>query len=87
MKSAGSQQAYNRSKKGDFMAESLRITVNDLKERMEAGQDFTIIDTRNPQAWGESEEKLPEAVRMAADAPDAELKQIPSQKPIVAYCT
>jgi hypothetical protein len=36
------------------MAEAQRITVRELKERMEGGEDFTIIDVRNPQAWSES---------------------------------
>ena len=30
------------------MAEAPRITVADLKKRMEAGEDFTLIDVRNP---------------------------------------
>ena len=33
------------------MADALRITVDELKRRMEAGEDFTVVDVRNPQAW------------------------------------
>jgi hypothetical protein len=37
------------------MADALRITVDALTRRMEAGEDFTRIDVRNPQAWAESD--------------------------------
>jgi hypothetical protein len=36
------------------MVDAPRITVNDLKKRMD-GEDFTLIDFRNPQAWPESD--------------------------------
>jgi len=38
------------------------MAADELKRRMEAGEDFTFIDVRNPQAWAESDVKLPEAV-------------------------
>jgi rhodanese-related sulfurtransferase len=37
------------------MADAPRMTVNELKRRMDAGEDFTIIDTRNPTEWAESD--------------------------------
>jgi hypothetical protein len=45
------------------MADPPRITVKELQRRMDAGEDFTVIDTRNPQAWAESDIMLPEAIR------------------------
>jgi rhodanese-related sulfurtransferase len=54
---------------------------------MEAGEDFTIIDTRNPQAWAQSNEKLPGAMRVPVDALEQNLSRIPKDKPIVTYCT
>ena len=69
------------------MPEAPRITADDLKRRMDAGEDFTVIDTRNPQAWAESEEKLPDAIRVLVDALDANLSKIPKDRPVVAYCT
>jgi len=64
------------------MPDNLRITVDELRKRMEAGEDFTIVDTRNPQAWAESNEKIPEAIRVTDN-----LSDIPKNKPVVAYCT
>jgi hypothetical protein len=30
------------------MPDNLRITVDEVRKRMEAGEDFVLIDTRNP---------------------------------------
>jgi rhodanese-related sulfurtransferase len=69
------------------MADDPRITVADLKNRMDRGEEFTFIDIRNPQAWGESNVMLPGALRITFDNLDQELSRIPRDKPIVAYCT
>jgi adenylyltransferase/sulfurtransferase len=69
------------------MADALRITVEELKRRMEAGEDFTVIDVRNPQAWAESDTKIPEAIRVPSDEIDENLSRIPKDRPVVAYCT
>ncbi len=37
------------------MADAPRIAVDELNRRMEAGESFTVIDVRNPQAWAESD--------------------------------
>jgi rhodanese-related sulfurtransferase len=63
------------------MPDDLRITVDELRKRMEAGEDFTIIDTRNPQAWAQSNEKLPGAMRVPVDASEQNLSRIPKDKP------
>jgi rhodanese-related sulfurtransferase len=69
------------------MADNLRIAVDDLRKRMEAGEDFVFIDTRNPQAWAQSDVKVPEAIRLPVDRLDENLSKIPKNKPVVAYCT
>jgi rhodanese-related sulfurtransferase len=69
------------------MADAPRITVDELKRRMEAGENFVPIDVRNPQAWAESDTMLPEAIRVPMDKLEEILPRIPKDKPIVAYCT
>lgn len=69
------------------MSDTLRITVDELQKRMDKGEDFVVMDTRNPQAWAESEVKLPEAIRVSSDNLEQTLSTIPKDKPIVAYCT
>jgi rhodanese-related sulfurtransferase len=69
------------------MTDARRITVEELKRRMEAGEDFTVIDVRNPQAWAESDTQIPEAIRVPLDELDENLSRIPKNRPVVAYCT
>ena len=64
-----------------------RITAEEMKRRMEAGEHFTIIDTRNPEAWAESDTVIPEAIRVPLDDVERNLPRIPKDRPIVAYCT
>jgi rhodanese-related sulfurtransferase len=69
------------------MADAPRITVEELKRRMEAGEDFTVIDVRNPEAWTESDTQIPEAIRVPLDKLEANLPRIPKNRPVVGYCT
>jgi rhodanese-related sulfurtransferase len=69
------------------MADAPRITVDELKRRMDAGEDFTLIDVRNPQAWAESDTMLPKAIRVTPDKLEESLPRIPKNRPVVAYCT
>ena len=69
------------------MPDDLRISVDELGKRMEAGEDFVVIDTRNPQAWAQSDVKLPEAIRVQTDRLEEQLAKIPKNKSIAAYCT
>jgi adenylyltransferase/sulfurtransferase len=69
------------------MADAPRITVEELKRRMDAGEDFTVIDTRNPKAWAEADTVIPGAIRLPADGLESSLSKIPKNKPVVAYCT
>jgi rhodanese-related sulfurtransferase len=69
------------------MAEGPKITADELKRRMQAGEDFTVIDVRNPQAWEESDVKARGAIRVPLDSFEQYLPRIPKNKPIVTYCT
>ena len=54
---------------------------------MEAGEEFTIIDVRNPHAWAEATDMAAGAIRVAIDDADEAIGRIPRNKPIVTYCT
>jgi hydroxyacylglutathione hydrolase len=71
----------------DNRIDNIRITVDELRKRMDAGEDFTVIDVRNPKAWAESDTMLPEAIRIPIDKLEENLPKIPKDKPAVAYCT
>ena len=69
------------------MADTPRMTVSELKKRMDAGENFTIVDVRNPQAWAESDTMIPGAIRIPLDNMDQNLAGIPKDRSVVAYCT
>lgn len=67
--------------------EATRVTVDEVRERMERGEQFTFVDTRNPQAWGEADTKLPGAVRVPAGELEEHLGEIPHGRAVITYCT
>ena len=69
------------------MDADLRISVDELRRRMEAGEDFTIVDTRKTDAWTESDTMIPESIRVSLDQLEQNLPRIPRNRPVVAYCT
>ena len=67
--------------------EATRVTVDEVKARMDRGEQFTFVDTRNPQAWGEAETKLPRALRIPADEVEEHIDQIAKDRTVITYCT
>lgn len=67
--------------------EATRITVDEVGERLKRGEEFAFVDTRNPQAWGQSDRKLPNAIRVPADEVDQHLDEIPRDRAVITYCT
>jgi len=61
-----------------------RISAEQLKNRLDRGEKITIVDARNPDAYRNSNEKLPGAMRITND--DG-LIRIPKNDPVVVYCT
>ncbi len=67
--------------------EATRVTVDEVKQRMDRGEVFTFVDTRNPKAWAESKTRLPGAIRIPAEEVEAHLKEIPHDRSVITYCT
>ena len=67
--------------------EAARISVDEARRRMDSGEPITFVDTRNPQAWAQSRQKLPGAVRVPVDEVDQHASQLPRDRAIVTYCT
>jgi len=67
--------------------EATRITTDEIRERLDRGEQFTFVDTRNPTAWGEADEKLPNALRVPADQVAEHLNEIPKDRAVITYCT
>jgi rhodanese-related sulfurtransferase len=69
------------------MMEPTRVTVDEVKERTDRGEQFVFADTRNPKAWGEADTKLPGAIRVPADEAEQHLAEIPHDCTVITYCT
>ena len=67
--------------------QATRVTIDEVKERMDRGEEFAFVDTRNPKAWSEAETQLPGAIRIPADEVSQHLKEIPRNRTIITYCT
>ena len=67
--------------------EATRITTDEVKERMDRGEPFAFLDTRNPKAWAEADKKLPNAIRVAAEELEQHLDEIPKDRAVITYCT
>ena len=67
--------------------EATRITADELQERMNRGEQFTILDNRNPKAWAEAGTKLPGALRVPGEEIEKHLNEIPRDRAVITYCT
>ena len=64
-----------------------RITVGEIKRKMDGGEPLLFIDTRNPHDWGESDVKLPGALRIHFEELEKHLDELPHDRSIITYCT
>ena len=69
------------------MADIKRISVGEVKTKLDKGEPIFLIDTRNPHDWGESDVKLPGALRIHFSELKKHLDELPSDRLIVTYCT
>ena len=67
--------------------EVTRVTADEVKERMDRGERFTFLDARNPKDWGQSDVKLPGAIRMTPEDAEKRVGDLPRDRTIIAYCT
>ncbi len=69
------------------MTELRRITVDEVKKKMDEGESILLIDTRNPHDWSESSVKLPGALRIHYSELEQHLEELSRDRTIVTYCT
>lgn len=64
-----------------------RITVQDLKAKMDRGDDLVILDVRTGNDYEGSKIKIKGAVRMSIVKIEDRYKELPKDKEVVTYCT
>ena len=67
--------------------EAHRIEVDEIKQRLARGEKFMFLDCRNAEAWGESDETVPNALRVDSHNVEPSLARVPEAATIVTYCT
>lgn len=64
-----------------------RITIEQLKHKMDCGEKLLIIDSRAGNSWIGSAVKIKGAVHITTDDLAAKIQDLPRDREIVVYCT
>lgn len=64
-----------------------RITPAELKERLDRGEEISIVDLRSGLAYQADGTKIAGAIHIPPGEFHARYKEIPAGKPVVMYCT
>lgn len=64
-----------------------KVTVDDVRNRLDAGQDIVIVDSRSAHAWNESNVKAGGAIRIPPDDAEKHIADVKRGAFVVTYCT
>ncbi len=64
-----------------------KITVQELKAKMDSGEDILVIDVRTGNDYEGSKIKIKGAIRISIVKIEERYRELPSDKEIVTYCT
>jgi len=70
--------------------EPSKLTPDQVKAKLDAGEPVPFLDDRSPGAWDASDAKLPGAIRVPPDEVErhlAEIGTIPKDATVVTSCT
>jgi rhodanese-related sulfurtransferase len=72
---------------GVCIMDSIRISPEEANAMSLRGKPVIFLDDRNPTAWGESDRKIPGAIRVPADSVEDHIHEINKDSTVIAYCT
>ncbi len=64
-----------------------RMSVDELKSRLDRGEDIVILDVRTPSSYARSKVSVKGAIRIPPKEIDKRARDLPMGKVIVLYCT
>lgn len=64
-----------------------RITKEELKTKMDKGQDIIVLDVRTESSYSGSKVKIKGALRISPDEIETKYKDLPQDREIITYCT
>jgi rhodanese-related sulfurtransferase len=67
--------------------DSIRISSEEANALALSGEKVIFLDSRNPTAWGESDRKIPDAIRLGVDEAERYVPEFDKDATIIAYCT
>ncbi|HEX8493050.1 MAG TPA: hypothetical protein VF658_09435 [Pyrinomonadaceae bacterium] len=63
------------------------ISAEDAWRLIQEGANPVFIDTRNAKHWGQSDVKIPGALRIWREELAARVDEVPRGLPVITYCT
>lgn len=67
--------------------EVMRITVDEVRERLARGEPLALVDARSAESWGKAETQIPGSIRVPPDDVSAHAAAVPRDRSVVTYCT
>jgi rhodanese-related sulfurtransferase len=64
-----------------------KVEIDEVRRRLERGDDITIIDSRADHAWAESDVKAAGAIRIPPDEAAKHITDVNRDRFAVTYCT
>jgi len=85
----GSYIAYKFFARQRFLRELriARITVEELKEKLDSGEELVIVDLRHSMDFEADPETIPGAFRMDAKELEEKNDRLPRDREVILYCT
>ena len=64
-----------------------RISVDEVKARLDRGDPLIFVDARSEESWHESHVQIPNSIRVPPDQAHAFAGAISEDATIITYCT
>lgn len=64
-----------------------RVTLDEVRARMDRGEPLALVDARSAEAWSKAESQIPGSVRVPPDEAAEHLADVPKGRSVVTYCT
>ena len=64
-----------------------KLSVEDVKRRLDAGDPLLFVDARSDASWSSSDVQVPGSVRVPPDRVDEFVAAAPPEANIITYCT
>ncbi len=64
-----------------------RLTVDELRERLDRGEPVAIVDSRSRESWEKAELQPRGSIRVPPDDVAGYVDRVPKDRAVVTFCT